>query len=305
MLPANTPNPPSPHAPSSPWRIAPSRLIDLTTPKLMGILNITPDSFADGGKHLDPAHAINVGLAMIAEGATLLDIGGESTRPGSQPVPPDEQLRRVLPVIRGLAPKLPPHAAISIDTTSATVAAAALDAGASIVNDVSAGRDDPAMLALAAQHRCGLILMHRERHPAADRFSDRYDPHQPASMQGDVVASVRAFLADRADAAVRAGVSRDAIVLDPGLGFGKTVDQNLALISGTARLASLGFPILSALSRKSFVGRIGLDRDSTPDERLPATLALSLRHAQLGARILRVHDIAPHAQALRAFIAFP
>lgn len=305
MQPANTPNPPSPHAPSSPWRIAPSRLIDLTTPKLMGILNITPDSFADGGRHLDPAHAINAGLAMIAEGATFLDIGGESTRPGSQPVPPDEQLRRVLPVIRGLAPKLPPHAAISIDTTSATVAAAALDAGASIVNDVSAGRDDPAMLALAAQRRCGLILMHRERHPTADRFSDRYDPHQPAPMQGDVVASVRAFLADRADAAVRAGVSRDAIVLDPGLGFGKTVEQNLALISGTPHLAALGFPILSALSRKSFVGRIGLDRDSTPDERLPATLALSLRHAQLGARILRVHDIAPHAQALRASIAIP
>lgn len=299
MQPANTPSP------SSPWRIAPDRLIDLTAPKLMGILNITPDSFADGGRHLDPAHAINAGLAMIAEGATFLDVGGESTRPGSQPVPADKQLRRVLPVIRGLASHLPPHVAISIDTTSATVAAAGLDAGASIINDVSAGRDDPAMLSLAAHRRCGLILMHRERHPAADRFSDRYDPHQPAPMQGDVVASVRAFLEERANAAIRAGVSPDAIVLDPGLGFGKTVDQNLALISGTPQLASLGFAILSGLSRKSFVGRIGLSRDSTPDERLPATLALSLRHAQLGASILRVHDIAPHAQAFRAFSAIP
>lgn len=287
------------------WRIAPDRAVSLSTPKLMGILNITPDSFADGGKHLDSARAVAAGLAMIDEGATFLDVGGESTRPGSQPVPPDEQLRRVLPVIRGLASVLPPHAAISIDTTSATVAAAAVDVGVSIINDISAGRDDPAMLALVAQRRCGLILMHRERVPAVDRFSDQYDATVPTPMQGDVVAMVRAFLAHRADAAQRAGISSDAIVLDPGLGFGKTVEQNLALIAATPMLASLGFPILSALSRKSFVGRSGLARDSTPDQRLPATLALSLRHAQLGASILRVHDVAPHAQAFRAFTAIP
>jgi dihydropteroate synthase len=271
----------------------------------MGILNITPDSFADGGRHIDPARAVSAGLAMIDEGATFLDVGGESTRPGSLPVPPDEQLRRVLPVISALAKQLPAHAAISVDTTSAHVAAEALDVGAAIINDISAGRDDPAMLPLAAERRCGLVLMHRERAPTADRFSDQYDPAHPTPMQGDAVAAVRDFLAQRVDAARRSGVEHDAIVLDPGLGFGKTVKQNLALIAGTPLLASLGYPILSALSRKSFVGRIGLARDSTPDERLPATLALSLRHAQLGASILRVHDIAPHAHAVRAFTSIP
>jgi dihydropteroate synthase len=285
------------------WRIGPDRTVSLATPRIMGILNVTPDSFADGGAHIDPARAVDAALAMVADGAAFIDVGGESTRPGASAVPPEEQLWRVMPVIGPLARRLPAHAAVSIDTTSAQVARAALDAGASIINDISAGRDDPAMLSLAGERGCGLILMHRERTPEADRFSDRYNATSPAPMHGDAVEAVARFLAARVDAAQQAGVAFDAIVLDPGLGFGKTVEQNLALIAGTLRLLTLGRPVLSGLSRKSFVGRVALRQDSTPDERLAGTLGLSLRHVACGAAILRVHDVLAHVHALRAFQA--
>ncbi len=288
------------------WRIAPGRVLSLDAsngPCVMGILNVTPDSFADGGQFFDAGRAIEAGLLMASEGASIIDIGGESTRPGASPVPAHEQIRRVIPVIAELAKRLPWACVLSIDTTIAEVAARSLDAGAAIINDTSAGRDDVGMLPLAALRGCGLILMHRHGPPALDRFSDQYTPAKPAPLAGDVVAVVRSFLRGRMETAVAAGVDREAIVIDPGLGFGKSVDQNLGLIGATASLLALGGPLLSALSRKSFVGRIGLGRDSAPEERLVPSLALSVVHARLGARIFRVHDVGPHVQALRAALA--
>jgi dihydropteroate synthase len=263
----------------------------------MAILNLTPDSFADGGRLPTPDAAVGAALRAEAEGADMLDLGGESTRPGAARVDDAEQIRRVVPSIRAIRTAgctLP----ISVDTTRAPVAAAALDAGADCINDVSAGTEDTGMLALAAGRGCGLILMHRAAPPPADSFSDRY-AREP-EYAGGVVASVRAHLAERLAAACAAGVDAACVVLDPGLGFGKSVEQNLALLRGTPVLSELGRPMLSALSRKSFVGRVGLGRDSTPAERLPATLALSVAHLHAGARLFRVHDVAEHTQALRA-----
>jgi dihydropteroate synthase len=230
---------------------------------LLGILNATPDSFSDGGRWLDPGAAAARAEQMAAEGADALDVGGESTRPGSVSVPEDEQIARVVPVIRairglrGIAGTLP----ISIDTTRAGVARAAMDAGADAINDQSAGRDDAGMLPLAASRGAGVILMHRAVPPELDRYSDRYD--RPPEYV-DVVDEVAAFLSDRAAAAERSGVARASIAIDPGLGFGKSVEQNLALIDGTPRLAALGYAVVSGLSRKSFVGRMALVRDSRP-----------------------------------------
>lgn len=278
------------------WTISNERAILLDRPFLMGILNITPDSFSDGGQYNDPAQAVARAQRMLEEGADLLDVGGESTRPGAQRIDAAEQIRRVVPVIQGIRAAgiwLP----ISIDTTRAEVARAALDAGADIINDVSAGLEDNAMLGVAAERGCGLVLMHRERPPDQDQFSDRYEqPPVSGGVTDRVVGGLQAALLG----ANRAGVSSDRVVLDPGLGFGKNVDQNLELIETTPRLRSLGCPMLSALSRKSFVGRVGLGRDSDPGERLPATLALSVLHLQRGARCFRVHDVAAHRQALDA-----
>jgi dihydropteroate synthase len=288
----------SPGSTPSIWHYAASRQLPLDRPRIMAILNITPDSFFDGGSLTSPASALAAALRAVADGADLLDIGGESTRPGAPPIPPDEQQRRIIPVIsaiRDAGLTIP----ISIDTTLAPVASAALSAGANIINDISAGRDDADMLPLAAATGAGLILMHRPFKPASDRYSDRYAAAQKPAYD-DVVADVASHLASRAAAALAAGVPRESILLDPGLGFGKSVDDNLALIRSTPVLLSLGYPILSALSRKSFVGRISLDRDSTPDERLPGTLALSILHHQAGARVFRVHDVAQHRQALAA-----
>ncbi len=262
----------------------------------MGILNITPDSFSDGGDYNTPALALQRARCMIDEGADLLDIGGESTRPGAQRISEHEQISRVVPVIRAIRAasiELP----ISIDTTRASVAQAALEAGADIINDVSAGSEDESILALAAQKRCGLILMHRERPPERDRFSDQY---ALAPVTGSVTRRVVGALHEALLCANRAGVASDSVMLDPGLGFGKDVTQNLELIETTPEQLALGRPVLSALSRKSFVGRVGLGRDSDPSERLPATLALSVMHLQRGARVFRVHDVAAHRQALDA-----
>ncbi len=231
---------------------------------------------------------------MVAAGADMLDIGGESTRPGAQRVAVDEQIRRVLPVIkaiRGAGITVP----ISIDTTLDEVAARAIDAGADAINDVSAGIESEGMFRLAASRRVGLILMHRRVPPPLDRFSDQY---AVAPKFGDVTKEVARYLGERARLAMAAGVLRESIVLDPGLGFGKSVDQNVELISGNFTLLDLGFPILSALSRKSFVGRISLERDSDPSERLPGTLSFSVSHMYAGARLFRVHDVKEHRELL-------
>jgi dihydropteroate synthase len=262
----------------------------------MAILNITPDSFFDGGTLTSPDSALAAVRRVVADGADLLDIGGESTRPGAPAISPDEQIRRILPAIsaiRDAGLTIP----ISIDTTLAPVARAALARGADIINDISAGHDDADMLPLAAEMGAGLILMHRPFKPASDRYSDRYAATEKPTYD-NVVAEVAAHLASRATAALAAGVSRASILLDPGLGFGKSVEDNLSLIRSTEVLLSLGYPVLSALSRKSFVGRISLDRDSTPDERLTGTLAMSVLHYQRGARVFRVHDVREHRQAL-------
>jgi dihydropteroate synthase len=262
----------------------------------MGIVNVTPDSFSDGGRLATPESAAEFAARLALEGAAVLDVGGESTRPGSLRVDASEQIRRVVPAIRAIRARLP-FVAISIDTTLAPVARAALDAGADSINDVSGATEDPSILALAAERRAGLVLMHRLRPPGEDSYSDRY-PTPPSYT--DVVLEVRDLLRRQSDRALHSGVARESIILDPGLGFGKSVEHNAQLIRRTPELLSLGFPILSGLSRKSFVGRLGLGRDSTPDERLPATLAASLEHQRRGARLFRVHDVAAHASAFRA-----
>jgi dihydropteroate synthase len=283
------------------WNLAHSVAIPLDRPIVIAILNLTPDSFADGGRLPTITDALDAAKRAIDLGADMLDLGGESTRPGAQRVDADEQLARVLPVLQAIRRTRGLDAVpVSIDTTLAAVAGPALDSGADAINDVSAGTESPELLALAAKHSAGVILMHRLAPPGRDSYSDQY-PAAPA--YADVVADVRAFLAAAAERAIQAGVTPDRIVLDPGLGFGKSVDQNLALIRHTADLASLGYPIMSALSRKSFVGRVSLGRNSNPDERLPGTLALSLAHRAAGAHLFRVHDVAEHVQALRAFDA--
>lgn len=262
----------------------------------MAILNVTPDSFHDGGTLPTPQAVADRAACALEQGATLLDIGGESTRPGAAPVTADEQIARVVPAIRAIR-AAGIDAPISVDTTLATVARAALHAGADAINDIAAGLDDDAMLPLAAETGAGLVLMHRRLRPADDVFSDRYET-DPVSA--DIVADVRTFLEARLRAAFDAGVRAEAIVLDPGLGFGKSVRQNLELIARTGELLGLGYPVLSAASRKSFIGRVSLERDSDPSERLAGSIAVSVAQLHDGAKLFRVHDPGPHAEALRA-----
>jgi len=255
----------------------------------MAIVNVTPDSFSDGGERLDPAQAIDDGLRFVAEGADIVDVGGESTRPGSQPVSPEEELRRVLPVVEGLAAG---NAVVSVDTRRASVARACLDAGARIVNDVSALRDDPELLPLLANRHAPVVLMHRR-----GRQEEKYEG--PAYR--DVVEDVRAFLVGRAQACEAAGVAPERIVLDPGIGFGKTPEENLALIEGAGRLAASGYPILVGSSRKGFIGR--LTGIMEPRLRDPASVWLAVEAARQGAAIVRVHDVAGTRQALAIWAA--
>lgn len=256
-------------------------------PRIMGILNVTPDSFSDGGLYAETDAAIAHGLRLWREGADILDIGGESTRPGSLAVPPEEQLRRVLPVIRGLRERLPRNILLSIDTTSATVARAALDAGADWINDTSAGLDDPEMLALAAEYSCPIVLMHRQGRP----LTMQHNPHYV-----DVVSEVRDHLGERAEAARTAGLTSEQIWLDPGIGFGKSKEHNLSLLAALDRLVNLGYPVLLGTSRKRFLGMIcGLD---TPSELAPATCATTTLGVMAGVRMFRVHDVAANRQAL-------
>ena len=250
----------------------------------MAIANVTPDSFSDGGERLEPAQAIDDGLRFVSEGADIVDVGGESTRPGSQPTAADEELRRVLPVVEGLARQ---DVLVSIDTRRASVARACLDAGARIVNDVSALRDDPELMSLVARRGVPVVLMHRR-----GRSEDKYD----GPAYDDVVEEVRRFLLDRARASEAAGIARERIALDPGIGFGKSVEENVALIAGAARLADAGYPVLVGSSRKGFIGR--LTGIAEPRRRDPASVWLAVEAARRGAAIVRVHDVAAVCQAL-------
>lgn len=280
------------------WLIARAGEITLNQPRVMAIINVTPDSFSDGGEAFTVHSALDRIRRAQDEGAALLDIGGESTRPGSMRVQADEQVRRVIPILhatRGAGIELP----ISVDTTRAEVAEAALDAGASIINDVSAGTEDPAMFSLAAERGAGLILMHRLRPPGLDVYSTQHaQPPEYDPSAGGVVGVVRSFLKDRAAAAVRAGVRAGSIVLDPGLGFGKSVAQNHELIRRITEFADLGFPVLSAASRKSFLSASpGQDH---PKDRDAASVGVTVAHMLAGIQLFRVHRVAPHVEALRA-----
>jgi dihydropteroate synthase len=251
--------------------------------KLMGVVNVTPDSFSDGGLYLDPGAAIEHGEELVADGARILDVGGESTRPGAAAVSVEEELRRVEPVVAGLAGL---GVEISVDTSKAAVAAAALDAGATIVNDVTALRGDPEMASLVANRDAGLVLMHMAGDPRTMQVNPEY---------GDVVAEVRDFLASRLAAAVAAGVDESRVWLDPGIGFGKTAQHNFELLRGLGELTALGRPIVVGTSRKSFLGRAD---GSGTDERLGGTIATSILAAAAGADVLRVHDVRQLAEAL-------
>lgn len=250
--------------------------------KLMGVVNVTPDSFSDGGRYLDPEAAVRHGLELVEAGAEILDVGGESTRPGAEPVAADEEMRRVLPVIEGLAGR---GATISVDTSKAAVAAAALDAGAEIVNDVTALRGDPEMAAACAERGAGVVLMHMLGDPRTMQSNPTYR---------EVVAEVRDFLAARVEAAVEAGIARERIWVDPGIGFGKTVEHNLLLLRRLGELRALGRPIVIGTSRKSFIGRID---GSPPGARVGGTIASSILACTEGAEVLRVHDVAEVGQA--------
>ncbi len=253
-------------------------------PAVMGVVNVTPDSFSDGGEFLDPGAAVAHALQLAADGADLLDIGGESTRPGSDPVPLETELERVLPVIRRL--RAASDVPISIDTVKAEVAAQAIHAGASFVNDVTALRHDPDMAEVVAAAGVAVCLMHMLGEPKTMQDDPRYD---------DVVAEVAAFLAERVEAACASGISPDLICVDPGIGFGKTVAHNLALLRHLDAIAAVGPPVLLGASRKSFLGRI----TGAPEEgREVATVAVNLDAVRRGAWMLRVHAVRPTRDAL-------
>ena len=254
------------------------------TPVVMGILNVTPDSFSDGGEFFDPAAAAGQARRMADEGADILDVGAESTRPGSRRVTAGEQIRRLR---KALPAAVASGAVVSIDTTLAAVARFALDEGAAIINDVSAGRDDPAMLDLAAQRGAPIVLMHMLGEPKDMQVEPHYQ---------NVVAEVRAFLASRAAAAEAAGVRRERIIVDPGIGFGKLLEHNLALLAGIGVLVSLGYGVLVGPSRKRFIGTLTGQED--PRNRVAGTIAACLAAWQRGATMFRVHDVGALRQAL-------
>lgn len=249
----------------------------------MGVVNVTPDSFSDGGMYLDPDVAVAHGVELAREGAEVLDVGGESTRPGAEPVEAEEEVARTRPVVEGLAGK----AIVSIDTSKAAVAAAALDAGAEIVNDVTALRGDPELSELCAERGAAVVLMHMLGTPRTMQEEPAYE---------DVVDDVKAFLAERLEFAVGRGIEEEKVWLDPGIGFGKTLEHNLELIRRLGELRELGRPLVLGTSRKSFIGKVD---GSGTDERLGGTIASSILGAANGADVLRVHDVAEVSQAVR------
>jgi dihydropteroate synthase len=277
----------SPPGVATAWRVR-RRTFDVSRRALvMGVLNVTPDSFSDGGRFVDPDEALRRALAMVEEGADLIDVGGESTRPGSAPVSPDEEIARVRPILERLRPAT--SAAISIDTRKTEVARVALDLGADVVNDISGLRGDaPSPRAeLAAKAGAGLVLMHMQGEPATMQQAPRYD---------DVVSEVKGFLFDAARRAEEAGMPREAIAIDPGVGFGKSAEHSVALLRATGELAATGYPVLIGASRKSMFDKLlGL----ALEERLEAGLAVAVASVLRGARIVRTHDVKPTVRALR------
>lgn len=252
---------------------------------LMGVVNVTPDSFSDGGRYFEPAQAISHGVKLVEEGADIIDVGGESTRPGARPVSGREEVERVIPVIRGLRREL--SAPISVDTYKADVAKAALDAGADMVNDISALRLDPAMAPLIAAEKVPVVLMHMRGTPRTMQRRPHYR---------DVVEEVKEFLRDRIRFAVQAGVDLERIIVDPGIGFGKELEHNLALLRALPALADLGRPVLVGPSRKTFIGKI---LDVGPEERLEGSLAAAVAAVLGGASVIRTHDVKEARRAIR------
>jgi len=255
------------------------RRLTLDRPRLLGIVNLTPDSFSDGGQYQAPESAVLHAHQLIDEGADVLDLGAESTRPGATRIDAEDQLKRLLPVLEQIVEQT--DVPISVDTTRRRVAEAALDAGASIINDVSAGRDDPDIVALAAERGCPYIVMHMLGEPATMQNDPRYD---------DVVTAVRDFLLSRADLAQQAGVDASQLVIDPGIGFGKTVDHNLQLIAALDQFVATGHPVLLGASRKRFLGEITGVREAP--NRAAATGATTAMGVLAGVQLFRVHDVA-------------
>ncbi|HEY7753861.1 MAG TPA: dihydropteroate synthase [Steroidobacteraceae bacterium] len=262
--------------------------LDLSAPVVMGVLNVTPDSFSDGGRYLELPRALERARQMVGEGAAIIDVGGESTRPGAGPVSVDEELRRVIPVIERLAAELP--VPVSVDTSKPQVMRAALGAGAAMVNDVAALAGAGALEAVAST-QAAVCLMHMQGEPRTMQRAPRY---------GDVVGEVRAFLRGRVDACLAAGIGRDRIAVDPGFGFGKTLAHNLELLRGLPAIAADGCPVLVGLSRKSMIGQL-IDRPA--GDRLAGSIALAVLAAMAGARIVRAHDVGATADALRVAAA--
>ncbi len=271
------------------WRLRSQILRLPNCPLLMGIVNVTPDSFSDGGRFFDANSAVERGLALAGSGADLIDVGGESTRPYSAPVAVDEELRRVIPVIQALVERGAPP--ISIDTTKATVAREAVAAGAEIINDISALRADPQMLAVALETKAGVCAMHMQGSPQTMQDNPSYR---------DVVEDIYSWLARRRDELLAAGVAPDSLCLDPGVGFGKTHQHNITLLAGCYRFHELGCPLLVGASRKAFIGRLLGDKQA---DRTAGTIGVTLSLAAQGVQIVRVHDICPSRQALRLFEA--
>jgi dihydropteroate synthase len=270
-------------APPKIWRHRTGEIV-LDRTQVMGVLNVTPDSFSDGGRFFAPDIATRHGLDLVDEGADLLDIGGESTRPGSDPVSADEEWRRIGSVIRDLASKV--HVPISVDTMKPDVAEKALEVGASIVNDVS-GLQDPAMARLVARTRAGVVAMHMLGNPKTMQEQPRYR---------DVVGEVRSFFADRIRALESAGVASETIAIDPGVGFGKTLEHNMALLANLHEIVALGHPVVVGVSRKSFIERIA---GPEAGDRLPGSLAAAALAVAQGARVVRAHDVRATVQATR------
>jgi len=259
---------------------------DLRPPLVMGVINLTPDSFSDGGRLSGPDQAADYAQQLVDAGADWLDVGGESTRPGALVVPPQEQIRRTIPAIAAIRRRL--DVVISIDTTNAQVAQQAVDSGANVVNDVSAGRNDPEMIPLVARLRLPVVLMHMQGDPQTMQLAPSYR---------DVTAEVSAFLLHRRDQAVLAGIDPGRILLDPGIGFGKTTAHDLQLLRDTSALAKLGHPLLVGPSRKRFIGEITGER--RPDQRVFGTAAVVAWCVADGAAVVRVHDVGPISQVVR------
>ncbi len=270
----------------SPIRLPHGPLAVGSGPFVFGVLNVTPDSFSDGGRFVGVQDAVDAGCRMAEAGADVIDVGGESTRPGAEPVSADEQIRRTQPVIAALAERLGPDGpALSIDTRAARVARAALDAGARIINDITALRDDAEMASLAAERHAVVVLMHMQGTPTTMQQRPTYD---------DVVGEVRAFLADRVASVTTAGIAPSRIIIDPGIGFGKTTDHNLAILAGLTAFREIGVPVLVGPSRKRFIGQLlGIE---DPADRLYGTLAAVAACVLAGVECVRVHDVAETRQ---------